>query len=235
MKAACSGCSAPAWLRPSMVVISWPSCITASVRQALMRLPSTSTVQAPHWPRSQPFFEPVSPTTSRSASSSVTRGSSASRWSMPLMRRTTGIVAAGAGAAFGAAAAWATPSGVARPPRVATVACMKPRRESAGAAGAVPASSRSGLLSDESLSMVLACLQTAIGHGAASHRDARMQIWYHTADKTAFACGAPCWLDEYRYCSCNFYTSAMSSCPVVLRRSGKAADVRVTFAADLFL
>ena len=44
---------------PSMVVISSPSCITASVRQELMRRPSTSTVQAPHWPWSQPFLVPV--------------------------------------------------------------------------------------------------------------------------------------------------------------------------------
>ena len=37
--------------------------------------PSTNTVQAPHWPRSQPFFVPVSPAYSRRASSRVTRGS----------------------------------------------------------------------------------------------------------------------------------------------------------------
>ena len=36
--------------RPSIVVISAPSCMTASVRQELIRRPSTSTVQAPHWP-----------------------------------------------------------------------------------------------------------------------------------------------------------------------------------------
>ena len=41
---------------PSIVVISAPSFMTASVRQELMRLPSTSTVQAPHWPWSQPFL-----------------------------------------------------------------------------------------------------------------------------------------------------------------------------------
>ena len=34
--------------RPSIVVMDWPSCITASVRQELMRRPSISTVQAPH-------------------------------------------------------------------------------------------------------------------------------------------------------------------------------------------
>ena len=46
---------------PSIVVISAPSCMTASVRQELMRRPSTSTVQAPHWPWSQPFLVPVRP------------------------------------------------------------------------------------------------------------------------------------------------------------------------------
>ena len=50
----------------------------ASARQALIRLPSTSTVQAPHWPRSQPFLVPVSSSRSRSRSRSVTRGSSRS-------------------------------------------------------------------------------------------------------------------------------------------------------------
>jgi HPt (histidine-containing phosphotransfer) domain-containing protein len=33
-----------------------PSRLAASARQELIRRPSTSTVQAPHWPRSQPFF-----------------------------------------------------------------------------------------------------------------------------------------------------------------------------------
>jgi hypothetical protein len=35
---------------PSIVVIVSSSCITASVRQELIRRPSTITVQAPHWP-----------------------------------------------------------------------------------------------------------------------------------------------------------------------------------------
>jgi len=34
--------------RPSMVVTDSPSCITARVRQELMRRPSINTVQAPH-------------------------------------------------------------------------------------------------------------------------------------------------------------------------------------------
>src|SRR6476620_5950785 len=35
---------------PSMVVISWPSATSASVRQESTRRPPISTVQAPHWP-----------------------------------------------------------------------------------------------------------------------------------------------------------------------------------------
>ena len=52
-----------------MVVTSAPSFMTASVRQEMMRRPSTSTVQAPHWPWSQPFLVPVRSRWSRSASS----------------------------------------------------------------------------------------------------------------------------------------------------------------------
>ena len=59
-----------------MVTMLSPSCATASDRQELMRTPFTSTVQAPHWPWSQPFLVPVRPRWSRSASSSVVRGSS---------------------------------------------------------------------------------------------------------------------------------------------------------------
>ena len=54
-----------------MVMISSSSCMIASDRQELMRRPLTRTVQAPHWPWSQPFFVPVRSRCSRSASSSV--------------------------------------------------------------------------------------------------------------------------------------------------------------------
>jgi hypothetical protein len=70
--------------RPSMVVTLAPSCITASVRQELMRWPSTITVQAPHWPWSQPFLVPVRCRCSRSASSSVVRVSRSSVCAWPL-------------------------------------------------------------------------------------------------------------------------------------------------------
>ena len=42
-----------------MVVTSAPSFITARVRHELIGRPSTRTVQAPHWPWSQPFLVPV--------------------------------------------------------------------------------------------------------------------------------------------------------------------------------
>lgn len=49
--------------------------LAASVRQERMRVPSTWTVHAPHCPWSQPFFVPVRPMRSRSASSYVVRES----------------------------------------------------------------------------------------------------------------------------------------------------------------
>src|SRR5215203_3448490 len=58
-----------------MVVIARPSYWTASARQERIRSPSTSTVHAPHAPWSQPFLVPGRPTSSRSRSSSETRGS----------------------------------------------------------------------------------------------------------------------------------------------------------------
>ena len=85
-----------------MVVISRPSTRAASERHDFTRLPSISTVQAPHWPRPQPFFEPVRCRCSRRASSSVVRGSSVSRCSVPLTRSTT---SSGAGAASAPCAA----------------------------------------------------------------------------------------------------------------------------------
>ena len=57
----------------------------ARVKHALTRLPSTSTVHAPQVPWSQPFLVPVRFSRSRNASSSVTRGSSASVCGRPLM------------------------------------------------------------------------------------------------------------------------------------------------------
>jgi hypothetical protein len=39
-----------------MVVTGLPATATAGSRQAFVRLPSTRTVQAPHWPWSQPLL-----------------------------------------------------------------------------------------------------------------------------------------------------------------------------------
>ena len=69
----------------------WPSFMTAKVRQELTRRPLTSTVQAPHWPWSQPFFVPVRSRWSRSVSSSVVHGASASTLSTPLTISRTGV------------------------------------------------------------------------------------------------------------------------------------------------
>jgi hypothetical protein len=51
-----------------------------------MRTPSTSTVQAPHAPWSQPFFVPVSSRYSRSASKRLTCGSTSRTRADPLIR-----------------------------------------------------------------------------------------------------------------------------------------------------
>ena len=62
-----------------MVVIFRPCTSAASRRQEQAVSPSIMTVQAPHWPWSQPFLVPVSPTSSRSQSSSVVRGRTTAR------------------------------------------------------------------------------------------------------------------------------------------------------------
>ena len=70
--ASCSGCRVPSavpgprWCGPSG---RGPAC--ASIRQLATSLPSTWTVQAPQSPVPQPSLGPVSPRSSRSASSSV--------------------------------------------------------------------------------------------------------------------------------------------------------------------
>ena len=81
-----------------MVVISAPSCITASVRHEMTRCPFTRIVHAPHAPWSQPFLVPVSSARSRSMSSSDVRLSTAISRASPLMRtRTTEDIAVSAG------------------------------------------------------------------------------------------------------------------------------------------
>ncbi|KWV89770.1 hypothetical protein PFLmoz3_00607 [Pseudomonas fluorescens] len=48
-----------------MVVISRPTTPATGVTQARTTLPSTSTEQAPHWARPQPYLVPVMPRLSR--------------------------------------------------------------------------------------------------------------------------------------------------------------------------
>jgi hypothetical protein len=60
---------------------SW---IAARERQLLIRRPLTRTVQAPHWPRSHPFFVPVIPNRSLRASSRLMRGSTVSECCLSL-------------------------------------------------------------------------------------------------------------------------------------------------------
>ena len=74
-KAACSGLIFSGVPSPSTVVISWPSASAASIRQEFTGSPSRSTVHAPQAPRSQTCLAPVRSRWLRSASSSVTRGS----------------------------------------------------------------------------------------------------------------------------------------------------------------
>lgn len=58
----------PSVSKPSIVSRSWPETVTASVRHALIGMPSMRTVQAPHTPMPQPSFVPVSAKSSRSTS-----------------------------------------------------------------------------------------------------------------------------------------------------------------------
>src|SRR5438067_13493043 len=72
-----------------MVETARPLHAAASVRQESTRFPSTRTVHAPHAPWPQPFFVPVNPSRSRSASRNVTRASTVSACPTPLTRSVT--------------------------------------------------------------------------------------------------------------------------------------------------
>ena len=65
--AACTGCSSSSSARPSTVTTAWPSACAASTRQAQTSVPSSRTEHEPHSPCSHAFFEPGSPSRSRSA------------------------------------------------------------------------------------------------------------------------------------------------------------------------
>src|SRR5213076_1841462 len=60
-----------------------PAQARPSTRQERTGVPSTSTVQVPHSPSSQPCFVPVSPASSRSTSSSVLWGANATSTGSP--------------------------------------------------------------------------------------------------------------------------------------------------------
>ena len=77
---------------PSTVRIGLPSACTANIRQERTGSPSTITVQAPQTPCSQPMCVPVCPQSSRIASASVRRGSTAIAWSRPLMLSVMGAL-----------------------------------------------------------------------------------------------------------------------------------------------
>ena len=75
MNARCSGCSVPFLASPSTVRIFWPCACTANIRHERTASSPTITVQAPQKPCSQPMCVPVSPQSSRMASTRVLRGS----------------------------------------------------------------------------------------------------------------------------------------------------------------
>src|SRR5437763_2147085 len=95
--ASCSGLSPSAGVSPSIVVTVAPSHCTASSKQARALSPSTSTVQAPHTPCSQPTWVPVSPRSSRRKSLSARRGSISRSTTTPLTVRRVPMAILGRG------------------------------------------------------------------------------------------------------------------------------------------
>src|ERR1019366_1017378 len=89
MKACCTGWSVSPLANPSMVVMSWPTASRTNVVHAHTGVPSVHPVQAEHEPRSHPTLVPLMPSSNRSTSASVCRGSTATRCSTPLTRRLT--------------------------------------------------------------------------------------------------------------------------------------------------
>src|SRR4051812_20511546 len=70
---------------PSMVLSSWPSDSTASIRQEQISRSSTVMLQAPQSPDAQPSLEPVRPSGPRKASSMVSDGSHRNSIGSPLI------------------------------------------------------------------------------------------------------------------------------------------------------
>ena len=105
MNAVWIGCNWLPLASPSTVRIFFPFASSANIMQALTVLPSTSTVHAPHAPRSQTRFVPVNPMRSRNASKSVVRGSIFARRSWPFTTNDTSVSPASMRAMPGAASA----------------------------------------------------------------------------------------------------------------------------------
>src|SRR5512143_1474203 len=79
----CTGRS-PARLRPSIVVMDFPTTDAAGLTHERTGSPSTSTVQAPHCAMPHPNLVPVSPSASRSAQRSGVSSGIATSWTLPL-------------------------------------------------------------------------------------------------------------------------------------------------------
>src|SRR5258707_124272 len=75
--------------RPSMVTTERPATSLSAVAQARAASPSTWTVQEPHWAMPQPYFVPVSPSSSRRYQSSGIDPSPSKACSWPLTRNLT--------------------------------------------------------------------------------------------------------------------------------------------------
>src|SRR5215467_15051604 len=89
-KASCTGCGFPS-PKASAVTICLPCASIASVVHEYTSRSSTSTVHAPHSPRSQTRLGPVISKFSRNASRSVTRGSSSALNVLPFTFNVTGV------------------------------------------------------------------------------------------------------------------------------------------------
>src|SRR5437867_10166547 len=67
-----------------MVVIGLPCTAASRVRHERTGRPSTSTVQAPHWPSPQPYLVPVRSSSSRRTARRVVSGSTSTSLGWPL-------------------------------------------------------------------------------------------------------------------------------------------------------
>ena len=114
--ACCTGLIASGSLpMPSTVVIAWACADTANIRHERIGWPSTSTVQAPHTPCSQPTCVPVRARSWRRKSDSSRRAGARAERTTPLTRTRMSSSGSGVGSprpprAHAARAAHAAPS-----------------------------------------------------------------------------------------------------------------------------